>query len=48
MRRTQILEDRYKKSSMIIISQLPVNNGYEHISDPTLANAIIELLAMQR
>lgn len=38
----QILEDRYKKSSMIITSQLPVKEWYEHIGDPTLADAIMD------
>jgi DNA replication protein DnaC len=38
----QILEDRYKKSSMIITSQLPVKDWYEHIGDPTLADAIMD------
>lgn len=38
----QILEDRYKKSSMIITSQLPVKEWYDHIGDPTLADAIMD------
>jgi DNA replication protein DnaC len=38
----QILEDRYKKNSVIITSQLPVKDWYEYIGDPTLADAIMD------
>lgn len=41
----QLLEDRYEKRSMIITSQLPVSKWYEHINDPTLADAIMDRLA---
>jgi DNA replication protein DnaC len=40
----QILEDRYKKRSTIIISQLPIDKWFEAIEDPTLADAIIDRL----
>jgi len=40
----QILEDRYKKNSIIITSQLPLKDWYEHIGDPTLADAIMDRL----
>jgi DNA replication protein DnaC len=38
----QLLEDRYGKKSIIITSQLPVSKWYENISDPTLADAIMD------
>ena len=41
----QLLEDRYEKRSIIITSQLPVAKWYEHISDPTLADAIMDRLS---
>ena len=40
----QILEDRYKKKSTIIASQLPVNKWHEYIGDPTIADAIMDRL----
>ena len=41
----QLLEDRYEKKSIIITSQLPVSKWYEHINDPTLADAIMDRLS---
>jgi DNA replication protein DnaC len=41
----QILEDRYKKNSVIITSQLPVKGWYEYIGDATLADAIMDRLS---
>jgi DNA replication protein DnaC len=41
----QLLEDRYEKRSIIITSQLPVSKWYEHINDPTLADAIMDRLS---
>jgi DNA replication protein DnaC len=41
----QMLEDRYGKRSVIITSQLPVNNWYEYLSEPTLADAIMDRLS---
>ena len=41
----QILEDRYGKKSIIITSQLPVVKWYDFISEPTLADAIMDRLA---
>jgi len=41
----QLLEDRYEKRSIIITSQLPVAKWYEHINDPTLADAIMDRLS---
>lgn len=38
----QMLEDRYGRKSVIITSQLPVNNWYEYIGEPTLADAIMD------
>ena len=40
----QILEDRYDKRSVIIISQLPVVKWYEYIAEPTFADAIMDRL----
>jgi DNA replication protein DnaC len=41
----QLLEDRYEKRSIVITSQLPVSKWYEHINDPTLADAIMDRLS---
>lgn len=41
----QILEDRYGKKSILVTSQLPVNKWYEYISEPTLADAIMDRLS---
>lgn len=41
----QILEDRYAKKSVIMVSQLPVAKWYEYINDPTLADAILDRLS---
>ena len=43
----QILEDRYGKKAIIVTSQLPVAKWYEYISDPTLADAILDRLTAQ-
>jgi DNA replication protein DnaC len=40
----QILEDRYQLKSIVIASQLPVNSWYEHLNEPTLADAIMDRL----
>lgn len=40
----EILEDRYKKSSTIIISQLPINKWHPVIGDATIADAICDRL----
>jgi DNA replication protein DnaC len=40
----QILEDRYAKGATIITSQLPLKAWYEYISEPTLADAILDRL----
>lgn len=40
----QILEDRYGKKALVIVSQLPVAKWYEYINDPTLADAILDRL----
>lgn len=39
-----VLDDRYGRSSTMIISQAPVNNWFERIPDPTLADAILDRL----
>lgn len=40
----EILDDRYKKRSTIITSQLPVSHWHEHLQDKTLADAILDRL----
>ena len=40
-----ILEDRYGTGATIITSQLPVDNWYNFIEEPTLADAIMDRLA---
>ena len=40
----EILDDRYKKRSTIVTSQLPVANWHEHLQDVTLADAILDRL----
>lgn len=40
----QILEDRYKLSSTIIASQLPLNKWHAYIDEPTIADAILDRL----
>ena len=39
-----ILDDRYGRSSTMVISQVPANNWFERIPDPTLADAILDRL----
>ena len=38
----EIVEDRHKKTSMIITSQLPVNHWHEVIGEKTIADAILD------
>lgn len=40
----QILEERYDRKSMIIVSQLPLDKWYDYIAEPTLADAIMDRL----
>lgn len=40
----QILEERYDRKSMTIISQLPVSKWYDYIAEPTLADEIMDRL----
>jgi len=40
----QILEDRYKISSTIIASQLPLNKWHAYLNEPTIADAIMDRL----
>lgn len=42
----QILEDRYGKKSVIITSQLPVAKWYDYIGESTIADAIMDRLAV--
>ena len=38
----EILEDRHNLKSILITSQLPVENWHEQIGDPTIADAILD------
>ncbi len=40
----ELLDDRYKKRSTIVTSQLPVAKWHEYIHDATLADAIMDRL----
>ena len=40
----EIVEDRYHSGSLIITSQVPVDQWYEIVGDPTLADAILDRL----
>lgn len=40
----QILEEKYERKSVIIVSQLPINKWYDYIGDSTLADAIMDRL----
>jgi DNA replication protein DnaC len=40
----QILEDRYERRSIIIVSQLPISKWYEYLGDETIADAIMDRL----
>ncbi|MHC1624308.1 MAG: ATP-binding protein, partial [Candidatus Methanospirareceae archaeon] len=38
----EILEDRLRRRSSIIVSQIPINRWHEIIGDPTIADAICD------
>jgi hypothetical protein len=38
----QILEDRYGRKATIIASQIPVEQWYDYIDEPTIADAILD------
>ncbi len=40
----EMLEDRHNLKSTLVTSQLPVEHWHEQIGDPTLADAILNLL----
>ena len=40
----EVLEDRHGRGSTIVTSQLPVDQWFEVIGDPTLADAILDRL----
>ena len=40
----EVLEDRYQIRSTLVTSQLPVDKWHEYLSDPTLADAIMDRL----
>lgn len=39
-----LFDDRYRKSSCLILSQIPVQDWHSQIQDPTLADAILDRL----
>ena len=41
----EILEDRHRRKSTLIISRQPVSNWHELIGDPTIADAVLDRLA---
>ena len=41
----EILEDRHRRKSTLVISQQPVENWHNIIGDPTIADAIMDRLA---
>ena len=43
----EIIEDRNNKGSIIVTSQIPVNNWYEVIGEKTIADAILDRLVHQ-
>ena len=38
----EIIEDRHGRKSIIITAQIPVDNWYDAIGDPTIADAILD------
>jgi len=40
----EIIDERYHKASTLITSQLPIANWHEALSDPTMADAILDRL----
>lgn len=40
----EICEDRYKRRSTVLTSQLPISKWHEQIGDPTLADGILDRL----
>ena len=40
----EILDDRHNRRSTLVTSQLPVNTWHEYLSEPTLADAILDRL----
>jgi DNA replication protein DnaC len=43
----EILDDRYKRASTIITSQLPISHWHEYLNDATLADAILDRVLHQ-
>lgn len=40
----EMLDDRYKRKSTVVTSQLPTTHWHEHLNDATLADAILDRL----
>jgi DNA replication protein DnaC len=40
----EVVDDRHGRASIIITSQLPVENWHTHIGDPTIADAVLDRL----
>lgn len=43
----EVLEQRYETASTIITSQLPVEDWYEHLNDPVIADALLDRIVHQ-
>ena len=39
-----ILDDRYQRSSTMVVTQIPVDAWHERIPDPTIADALLDRL----
>ena len=37
-----IIEDRHERKSIVLASQLPVDNWYDAIGDPAVADAVLD------
>lgn len=40
----EVLDDRYKAASTLVVTQVPVDAWHERLSDPTLADAVLDRL----
>lgn len=40
----EILDDRYRRASTLVATQVPVDSWHERLSDPTLADALLDRL----
>jgi len=40
----EVLDDRYNRSSTLLVTQIPVENWHDRFPDPTLGDAIMDRL----